>query len=92
MIPNSELTHATYSFVLTHFLNMHEPDKMIKFYKQNDLQFNISNSETGLVMGYGKVNFEQLLYFNREHEENWVTKVPIVSHNNTDKTIAFLHV
>lgn len=43
-------------------------------------------------MGYGKVNLEQLLYFNLENEENWVTKVPIVAHSNSDKIIAFLHV
>lgn len=84
------MTPPTYNFVISHFGSRWLAAKVLGYFKQGQLQFLVRNQATQLVLGYGKVDLEQLLQFNPQHEDSWVEKVPIVGVDIPDSIVAFL--
>lgn len=58
------MLEVSYNFVLSHFSDRTEPFKVLKYFKQSQLQIMIKNDESQLVFGSAKIDLEQFLQFN----------------------------
>ena len=96
MCPKAELVSPEYAFEIgsatSEGANRH---KILKYYKEQQLQFFVTDSSSGMELCSGKIDYEQLLYYSAEGEqkrEQWVEKVALFAIENSSQLVGFMHV